>query len=64
MQESVLPPLVQIDTLEYLGIANPSRAVLDLLPGWLERVSGSLTQLHLDVSENSVPPPLYAPERF
>lgn len=49
-QEAAILSLVSIDFLDHLTIANPSRAILDLLPAWLSCLSQSLTELHLEVS--------------
>ncbi|KZP09857.1 hypothetical protein FIBSPDRAFT_873224 [Athelia psychrophila] len=54
--ERAIPPLVKIESLESLAIANPSRAILDLLPEWLSRLSQSLTQLHLEGNCGSITP--------
>ena len=37
--------------LEALTIHAPSRAVLDALPAWLSKLSGTLRELHLLVSQ-------------
>ena len=39
--------------LEALTIHAPSRAVLDALPAWLSKLSGTLRELHLLVSQTS-----------
>lgn len=43
------PILAQISGLSILSIYSPTRAILDLLPDWLRRLSDSLTELHLKV---------------
>jgi len=47
--ENNAPILAQISGLSKLSIYSPTRAILDLLPGWLRRLSDSLTELHLKV---------------
>lgn len=44
------PILSQIVGLRTLTLIDPSRAILDLLPDWLSRLSGTLHGLHLLVS--------------
>lgn len=44
------PILVQINELQKLTLRDPSRAILQILPDWLGRLSKSLTELHLRVS--------------
>ena len=41
--------LVTIGGLKYLALMDPTRAILNILPDWLSRLSGSLTELHLEV---------------
>ena len=41
--------MVMIDGLRCLTIIDPTRAILNLLPDWLSRLSESLTELHLRV---------------
>jgi hypothetical protein len=43
------PVLANIDGLRELGLSNPTRAILNLLPEWLNRLSKSLVALHLTV---------------
>ncbi|KAF5347298.1 hypothetical protein D9756_009891 [Leucocoprinus leucothites] len=43
------PILTQITGLSELSIHSPTRAILDLLPDWLRRLSDSLIELHLKV---------------
>lgn len=47
--ENNAPILTQITGLSKLSIHSPTRAILDLLPDWLRRLSDSLTELHLTV---------------
>jgi len=47
--ENNAPILAQISGLSKLSIYSPTRAILDLLPGWLRRLSDSLRELHLKV---------------
>ena len=42
--------LSRIVGLRCLTVADPNRAILDLLPDWLSRLSGTLCELHLLVS--------------
>jgi hypothetical protein len=42
--------LSEIAGLESLTVIDPGRKILDLLPGWLSRLSGTLRKLHLLVS--------------
>lgn len=44
------PILYQLTGLSKLTILSPTRAVLELLPDWLRRLSDTLTELHLRVS--------------
>lgn len=46
------PILAQINGLRKLRISSPTRAILQLLPEWLERLSSSLVELHLTVCGN------------
>lgn len=50
------PVLSQIVGLESLTVIDPNRAVLDLLPDWLSRLSGTLRELHLLVSASFTRP--------
>lgn len=50
------PILAQISGLSILSIYSPTRAILDLLPDWLRRLSDSLTELHLKDNCGSVTP--------
>jgi hypothetical protein len=49
MDEHSAPVLANIDGLHQLGLSNPTRAILNLLPEWLNRLSKSLVALHLTV---------------
>ena len=42
--------LSEFTGLESLTVIDPGRKILDLLPGWLSRLSGTLRELHLLVS--------------
>ncbi|KAJ3565671.1 hypothetical protein NP233_g7486 [Leucocoprinus birnbaumii] len=42
--------------LSKLSIRSPTRAILELLPGWLERLSNSLVELHLKDNCGSITP--------
>ena len=42
--------LSEIVGLRSLTVIDPNRAILDLLPGWLSRLSSTLCELHLLVS--------------
>ncbi|PPQ90196.1 hypothetical protein CVT25_001376 [Psilocybe cyanescens] len=42
--------------LQRLTLVSPGRRILQLLPGWLERLAGSLTELHLKDNCGSVTP--------
>ena len=44
------PVLSEIVGLGSLTVIDPNRAILDLLPDWLSRLSGTLCELHLLVS--------------
>ena len=44
------PVLSKIVGLQSLAVIDPNRAILDLLPDWLSRLSGTLCELHLLVS--------------
>lgn len=44
------PVLVELCGLKKLTLNSPSRAILQLLPDWLRRLSGTLQELHLTVS--------------
>ena len=46
--------LVEIQGLRELGLQDPTRAVLQLLPGWLARLSTMLVEFHLRV-RRSIP---------
>lgn len=43
------PLLAEICGLQALTIRNPTRAILQLLPNWLQRLKTSLVELHLQV---------------
>lgn len=53
--ENNAPILAQISGLSKLSIYSPTRAILDLLPGWLRRLSDSLRELHLKVGTLGFP---------
>ena len=42
--------LVKLGNLRKLTLISPGRAILQLLPDWLSRLSGTLAELHLRVS--------------
>ena len=44
------PVLSKIVELQSLAVIDPNRAILDLLPDWLSRLSGTLRELRLLVS--------------
>jgi hypothetical protein len=44
--------LVGLCGLKKLTLCNPSRAILQLLPDWLRRLSGTLQELHLKVNHS------------
>ena len=46
------PALAEICGLKKLTLHNPSRAILQLLPDWLRRLSGTLQELHLKVNRS------------
>jgi hypothetical protein len=48
------PVLSKIVGLQSLAVIDPNRAILDLLPDWLSRLSGTLRELHLLVSVPSI----------
>jgi len=50
MNEATAPILAEICGIKKLTLHGPGRAILNLLPGWLGRLSRSLTGLHLKVS--------------
>ncbi|KAF8182927.1 hypothetical protein BJ912DRAFT_977178, partial [Pholiota molesta] len=54
--EARAPTLVQITGLHSLTLLNPGRAILQLLPEWLERLSSTLRELHLKDNCGSVTP--------
>ena len=43
------PQLVELDGLRKLTLYSPGRAMLELLPTWLERLQRTLKELHLRV---------------
>ena len=47
--EETAPTLTKIIGLKKLTIEGPRRAILNLIPEWLERLSTTLTGLHLKV---------------
>ncbi|KAI0078815.1 hypothetical protein K474DRAFT_1593325 [Panus rudis PR-1116 ss-1] len=54
--EEIAPQLMQIERLESLTIENPSRAILGLLPEWLERLAPTLDAFNLKGNCGSVTP--------
>lgn len=42
--------LTNIARLRRLSLQNPDEVALQVLPGWIQRLSGSLVELHLKVS--------------
>ena len=46
------PALVELCGLKKLTLDNPNRAILQLLPEWLRRLSGTLQELHLKVNRS------------
>jgi len=54
--ESNSAVLAQIDGLHKLTIQDPSRAVLQILPKWLSKLSSSLVELHLRGNCGSITP--------
>jgi hypothetical protein len=50
MGETTAPLLTEIDGIRKLTLHGPGRTILNLLPDWLERLSKTLTGLHLKVS--------------
>ena len=44
------PNLVKLGNLRKLSLISPGRAILQLLPDWLSRLSETLVELHLRVS--------------
>jgi hypothetical protein len=48
----LVPKLVEVNGLKKLTLFNPGRAILQLLPDWLRRLSPTLTELHLKVSKS------------
>jgi hypothetical protein len=53
MDERNAPVLAKIDGLCELGLSNPTRTILNLLPEWLNRLSKSLVTLHLTVKSRA-----------
>lgn len=49
-QDAKAPTLIALGRLKKLTLHNPGRAILQLLPDWLQRLSGTLQELHLKVS--------------
>lgn len=47
--EENAPLLTKVTGLSKLSISSPTRAILDLLPDWLRRLSDSLTEFYLKV---------------
>ncbi|KAF9478583.1 hypothetical protein BDN70DRAFT_994118 [Pholiota conissans] len=54
--EARAPTLVQVNGLRSLTLLNPGRAILELLPAWIERLSSTLTEFHLKGNCGSVTP--------
>ncbi|KAK7694427.1 hypothetical protein QCA50_001613 [Cerrena zonata] len=54
--EEAVPLLVRICSLENLTIESPGRAILNLMPEWLNRLSSTLTGFHLKDNCGSVTP--------
>ncbi|CAL1696514.1 unnamed protein product [Somion occarium] len=54
--EDAAPLLVQVESLESLTIENPSRAILNIMPDWLNRLSGTLTTLRFRENCGSITP--------
>ncbi|KAF8637140.1 hypothetical protein AX17_003044 [Amanita inopinata Kibby_2008] len=50
------PLIVQIHGLDRLEMRDPTRAILDALPEWLDRLSGTLKGLHLKDNCGSITP--------
>lgn len=48
--ETTTSKLIMISNLEKLTIMDSTRAILNVLPDWLGRLSGTLAELHLKVS--------------
>ena len=59
MDEPTASVLRTIEGLERLTLQHPTRAVLNLLPEWLGRLSTSLNELHLKVLGNYAYNPCY-----
>ena len=49
MDEVSAPIIAQIGGLRTLSLSDPTRAILNLLPGWLSRLSSTLEGFHLRV---------------
>jgi len=49
MDDARAPILAEISGLRKLTLCDPTRAILHILPDWLDRLSNSLTELHLKV---------------
>ncbi|PCH42866.1 hypothetical protein WOLCODRAFT_132541 [Wolfiporia cocos MD-104 SS10] len=56
MQETQAALLTRLEGLERVALQNPTRAMLDLLPEWLSRLSPSLRGLHLQENCGSITP--------
>ncbi|KIM41940.1 hypothetical protein M413DRAFT_445142 [Hebeloma cylindrosporum] len=56
MDEGVVQNLVAVNGLKRLTLFDPGRAILQLLPDWLRRLSPTLTELHLKNNCGSVTP--------
>ena len=48
------PNLVKLGNLRKLTLISPGRAILQLLPDWLNRLSGTLVELHLRVRHSFI----------
>lgn len=51
--ETSISTCITIGNLEKLTLRDPSRAILNVLPFWLSRLSGVLTELHLVVRDST-----------
>ncbi|TFK37578.1 hypothetical protein BDQ12DRAFT_736111 [Crucibulum laeve] len=56
MDDLRAPLLAKIDGIEKLTLHDPTRAILQLLPDWLERLSNKIMELHLKDNCGSVTP--------
>jgi hypothetical protein len=60
MDETKSHLLCEISGLKHLTLYNPSRAVLQVLPDWLAKLSHTLSELHLKVSKPLLHPHVYS----